>query len=110
VRDGLSRKDDTLPENYTQPLLDGPSKGLCVTREELDRMLNDYYGRRGWDQEGRPTRRTLVGLGLSPSIHKFDNEFIQTLAELIRGPQDLVLPSAMRHVDELMSSRSSRME
>jgi hypothetical protein len=47
---------------------------------------------------------------LSPSIHKFDNEFIQPSTELGRRPQDLVLPSAMRHVDALMSSRSGRME
>jgi aldehyde:ferredoxin oxidoreductase len=64
VRDGLSRKDDTLPEKYQEPLPDGPSKGLCISEEELDRMLNDYYDRRGWDQEGRPTKKTLVGLGL----------------------------------------------
>lgn len=64
IRDGLSRKDDTLPEKYRQPLPDGPSKGLCITQEELDRMLDDYYQLRGWDKEGRPTRKTLVGLGL----------------------------------------------
>jgi hypothetical protein len=61
-----------------------------------------------------------TGVELSPSVHKFDEDFIQTSAELSRCPQDLVLPSAMRHVDEqfgleltaerLMSSRSGRME
>jgi hypothetical protein len=41
---------------------------------------------------------------LSPSIHKFDNEFIQTSAELSRGPQDLVLLSAMSSIrPELMA-------
>jgi aldehyde:ferredoxin oxidoreductase len=64
VRDGLSRKDDTLPEKYTHPLPDGPAKGLCISREELDRMLDDYYQRRGWDREGKPTRKTLVDLGM----------------------------------------------
>jgi hypothetical protein len=28
---------------------------------------------------------------LSPTIHKYDNVFIQTSVELSRGPQDLVL-------------------
>jgi aldehyde:ferredoxin oxidoreductase len=64
VRDGLSRKDDTLPDKYRQPMPDGPSKGLCISQEELGQMLDDYYQRRGWDQEGRPTRKTLIRLGM----------------------------------------------
>ena len=64
VRDGLSRKDDTLPEKYRLPMPDGPGKGLSISQEELDRMLDDYYDRRGWDREGRPTRKTLSRLRL----------------------------------------------
>lgn len=64
IRDGLSRKDDTLPEKYRHPMPDGPGKGLHVSQEELDSMLDDYYERRGWDREGRPTRETLVRLGM----------------------------------------------
>ena len=33
-------------------------------------------------------------INLSPSIHKFDNVFIQPSAELSRSPRDLVLPAA----------------
>lgn len=64
VRDGLSRKGETLPGKYQFPLPDGPSRGLCITPEELDQMLDDYYDRRGWDRDGRPTRKTLLGLGM----------------------------------------------
>ena len=57
---------------------------------------------------------------LSPSIYKFDDEFIQTSAErldmssstcLSRSPQDLVLPSAMsprRESSTLSSDRRAR--
>jgi aldehyde:ferredoxin oxidoreductase len=64
VRDGFSRKDDTLPEKYREPMPDGPGKGLSTSQTELDRMLDDYYDRRGWDRQGIPTRKTLAGLGL----------------------------------------------
>ncbi len=33
---------------------------------------------------------------LSPSIHKYDNVFIQTSAELSRGPQGLVLSKQLQ--------------
>lgn len=62
VRAGLNKKDDTLPSRLTsEPMPAGPAKGqIC----ELDRMLPMYYQLRGWDDEGRPTRKKLEELGL----------------------------------------------
>jgi aldehyde:ferredoxin oxidoreductase len=61
-RAGFTRKDDSLPPRMlNEPLTEGASKGHTVP---LERMLNDYYGERGWDAEGRPTKAKLAQLGL----------------------------------------------
>jgi len=61
VREGFSRKDDTLPGRILDdPMLDGPAKGQHITQAGLDRMLDDYYRSRGWDSNGIPTKETLA--------------------------------------------------
>jgi len=71
VREGLGRKDDTLPYKVMhQPISDeGPSKGAYVTQEELDLLLDDYYEARGWNKEGIPTVEKLRELGMDDLIH-----------------------------------------
>ena len=66
VREGFTRADDTLPERLmTEPLKAGASKGQVISREDLDKMLDEYYRERGWDETtGMPTRSKLVSLGL----------------------------------------------
>jgi aldehyde:ferredoxin oxidoreductase len=66
VREGFTRADDTLPERLmTEPLKGGASKGQLISREDLDKMLDEYYAERGWDvKTGVPTRAKLVELGL----------------------------------------------
>ena len=66
TREGLTRADDTLPERLlTEPLKAGASKGHFISKEELTRMLDDYYAARGWNVEtGAPTREKLSELGL----------------------------------------------
>lgn len=65
VRSGFSRKDDRLPDRITkEPLPDGPAKGMVC---HLDAMLEDYYPRRGWDDNGKPTAEKLRALGLPES-------------------------------------------
>ena len=63
VREGIRRKDDTLPRRFREePLTDGASKGTVF---ELEPMIDEYYGERGWDLEtGIPTAETLRRLGL----------------------------------------------
>ena len=61
-RAGFSKKDDTLPRRMLkEPLPSGPAKGMTVP---LDKMLPEYYRLRGWDTQGRPTKKKLAGLGL----------------------------------------------
>lgn len=62
VREGFSRKDDTLPERFLkEPLREGPSKDCVVP---LDKLLEDYYRIRLWDENGVPTDELLKKLNL----------------------------------------------
>lgn len=65
AREGISRRDDTLPARLMEePLPEGGAKGQVVTREALDRMLDEYYKSRGWNEEGIPGEDKLRELGL----------------------------------------------
>lgn len=66
IREGLGRKDDTLPWKVMHEPIpdDGPSKGAFVTQVELDLLLDDYYEARGWTKEGVPTVEKLKELGM----------------------------------------------
>lgn len=70
VREGLGRKDDTLPYKVMHhPVPDeGPSKGAYVSQKELDLMLDDYYEVRGWTKEGIPTPEKLRELNMEDLI------------------------------------------
>lgn len=63
---GFGRKWDYPPERFsTEPVPTGPSQGYYLSREKMDRLLDWYYEARGWDDNGLPTKDTLVGLGLA---------------------------------------------
>jgi len=66
IREGLTRKDDTLPwKVLNQPITDNCiAKGQVVTLEELNLMLDDYYTSRGWTLQGIPTKKKLEQLEL----------------------------------------------
>ncbi len=52
LREGLDPKEDTLPKRFfDEPL--GKDKKV-ITREDLQKMLQDYYALRGWTHEGIP--------------------------------------------------------
>ncbi|MFC1524948.1 aldehyde ferredoxin oxidoreductase family protein [Planctomycetota bacterium] len=60
LREGLQRKDDTLPGRCLQePLAAGPAKGHTV---DLEPMLDEYYNLMGWDQQGVPTQELITKL------------------------------------------------
>lgn len=65
LREGLSKKDDTLPERlFTLPIDDGPSKGAVVNKADFDKELEEYYRLWGWTSEGVPTKDALEKLGM----------------------------------------------
>jgi aldehyde:ferredoxin oxidoreductase len=68
-REGISRRDDTLPWRVQhEPIPEGPSKGMHCPPEELDRMLDEYYDLRGWTRDGIPTPERLNALDLAAAI------------------------------------------
>jgi aldehyde:ferredoxin oxidoreductase len=61
LREGFSKKDDTLPRRFTsEPQI--ADKPESIVR--IDDMLPKYYWLRGWDKNGVPTKKTLNKLGL----------------------------------------------
>ncbi len=66
AREGITRRDDTLPRRFLEepmPAGHGESSGSVL---ELEPMLDEYYRARGWDVEtGLPTPEKLAELGLS---------------------------------------------
>jgi aldehyde:ferredoxin oxidoreductase len=58
-REGIGRKDDTLPRRILE---DADEKGWA--RIELDKMLKKYYKLRGWDENGQPGQKVLNRLGI----------------------------------------------
>lgn len=64
AREGIGRKDDTLPARFLREPLNatGPSRGAVL---ELEPMLDEYYRARGWDTvTGLPRPEKLRELGL----------------------------------------------
>lgn len=66
VREGLRRKDDTLPERmFRDAMTSGPSKGRVVPKDVYDGMLDEYYDWMGYNRETSvPKPETLRVLGL----------------------------------------------
>ncbi len=52
LREGLTKKDDFLPKRFYTEVL--PETGKVITEEQMQRMVQDYYRERGWDEEGIP--------------------------------------------------------
>jgi len=65
VREGFTRKDDSLPYRMSNdPLRGGKADGHVVKPEDFHKMLDDYYELRGWDRDGCPTDKKLEELNL----------------------------------------------
>ena len=73
AREGITRRDDTLPKRFLeQPMSEGsgPSSGSIL---ELEPMLDEYYTARGWDLDtGLPTPEKLAELGLCSHLTGLD--------------------------------------
>jgi aldehyde:ferredoxin oxidoreductase len=73
AREGFNRADDKIPELWFRPM-DTPEGRIemkdyfntkAVTKEDADKLLDDYYDERGWDRSrGTPTLKKLKELGL----------------------------------------------
>jgi aldehyde:ferredoxin oxidoreductase len=60
VREGITRKDDYLPNRFSsEPLKKGQYDGTVLNKEIFDKMLDDYYKLRKWDTNGIPSRENM---------------------------------------------------
>ncbi|HHR85392.1 MAG TPA: hypothetical protein ENL23_03475, partial [Candidatus Acetothermia bacterium] len=74
VQEGFTRADDKVPEVWFRPM-ESPEGRIemqdyyqtkVLAKEDVDRLLDDYYEERGWDpRTGQPTTERLEQLGLN---------------------------------------------
>lgn len=61
TRLGLSRKDDNLPHKVSaSPVRNGATAGKTIDEKEFNRLLDLYYEKRGWDQNGIPSEQVAA--------------------------------------------------
>ncbi|MFO7951583.1 MAG: aldehyde ferredoxin oxidoreductase family protein [Bacillota bacterium] len=62
----FGREYDYPPRRLMEdPVTTGPNKGRYIKKEVLDKMLDEYYEKRGWDSNGVPMLDTLEQWGLN---------------------------------------------
>jgi aldehyde:ferredoxin oxidoreductase len=66
AREGIDRKADKLPKKFYKALQgEGPTAGVALTEDEMNKAQDAYYEMSGWDNAtGNPTEATLGRLGL----------------------------------------------
>jgi aldehyde:ferredoxin oxidoreductase len=69
-KDWTSQMDVPPARWFDEPTTKGPLKGSKLDRKKYDTMLQAYYKRRGWDEQGIPTKTTLKKLGLDDAANQ----------------------------------------
>ncbi|MFW9971104.1 MAG: aldehyde ferredoxin oxidoreductase family protein, partial [Candidatus Odinarchaeota archaeon] len=64
IREGLSKRDDWLPERFFQPHTSGALVGTSIKPDELKSAISTYYNMMGWDNDGIPMKSKLEELEL----------------------------------------------
>jgi len=60
---GFDRKDDVLPKRLVvEPARSGPPKGWRLTWETFNKLLDEYYEKRGWTKDGKVPESKLRAL------------------------------------------------
>ncbi len=82
VREGLRRKDDAIPEyaftkeppEHFKRLKDKNAKKL--DRDLFNKQIDGWYQLKGWDNDGIPTKETLVELGMEDVYQELERRGI----------------------------------
>jgi len=53
---------------FEEEIQSGPSKGLKLSEEAFNKVLEEYYELHGWDSNGIPKKETLAKLGIESII------------------------------------------
>jgi aldehyde:ferredoxin oxidoreductase len=64
VREGFSRREDTLPRRMLEEPLQNAGPATGEVYRSFDRLLDEYYQALGYDSQGRPGEAVLQDLGL----------------------------------------------
>jgi aldehyde:ferredoxin oxidoreductase len=56
IREGVTKKDDTLPARFFKEPLG--QEGKLIKEDELSKMVEEYHYLHGWDKEGMPVNET----------------------------------------------------
>jgi aldehyde:ferredoxin oxidoreductase len=81
---GFGRSWDYPPERFmSEPVPDGPNQGYCISRQEVDILLDEYYAMRGWDRNGIPKVETLKHFGLEDVADTWQNWACHLTPEVI---------------------------
>ncbi len=64
VEAGATAADDDLPARFSDVPIIVEGKERRVSRDDKERMRQDYYGIRRWDKRGRPSRELIDALNI----------------------------------------------
>ena len=64
IREGLTKKDDVLPERFFHPHTSGALSETAIKQDEFKNAILTYYLMMGWDEDGIPTKSKLEELEL----------------------------------------------
>ncbi len=65
VKRGFGRKDDALPARFFKEPLKTLGDDVPPIKEDVfEKMMDEFYALRGWDENGVPTKETLEKYGL----------------------------------------------
>ena len=71
--DGFGRHLDMPPARLTEdPIADGPNQGHFISKDDIHHLLSWYYTARGWNENGVPTKQTLLSVGLQDVVEDFE--------------------------------------
>ena len=74
--DKWGREMDYPPARwFKHPLPKGPLEGKHLYMDQYDKLLSSYYEKRGWDERGVPTKKTLKELDLAKEAEELDKYF-----------------------------------
>ena len=73
AREGLTAKDDVVPERLYTGVSTGPQQGKGIDREAFQKAVQMYHEMAGWDaQSAAPTAAKLAELDLAWAIPELD--------------------------------------
>ena len=69
IREGLTHKDDWLPQRFFQPHTSGALSQTALDEGELKNALQLYYGMMGWNEKGVPSNVKLEELEIGWTVN-----------------------------------------